>query len=334
MQTGIYRNLLDRAGFPAIGVREDGVVYYKNPAAEKYLPMLRRGADVIRRLRGREPLSAGAVVEIAGDSPYRRAAVFSDENRFTLLFLSRLQYPDAEKTAKRLISTCGTELSAVLSAKEDGGEDTSAALPFGKERIYTDLIGITEQDTFDDAYVYDIQEIIGKLSKRLKGAFRSLGYRISIQSTASAWDKKYVKINLYDFIFAFSRFLYIQMRCSENGTIGIECGRDESCGCHLFRFTARTSLSPASVKKSGDIVAFLSRLAPECALELSLFHHAGELSRNTRLSVDKYGKFIVEYRLKYIEKPVLHIRSVDFEDLELDAAIDTFLHEIRTALKG
>ncbi len=331
MQQGAYQKLFARAGFPVVGIREDGTVHFKNPAAKKYLPMLRRGADAIRRLRGRVPLSPGTLAEIAGDSPYRRAVVLADENQFVLLFLARLQYPDGEAMAKRIVDARGTELSSFFPAEEEDAA-ASEALPFGRERIYTDLVGIAAQSSPTDTCVYDVQEIINRLSAHLKGAFRSLGYRISLCNPIPEWEKKYVKLDLYDFVFSFSRLLYLQMRCSENGTVGIECGYDEDSGCCLFRFTARTSLSAASIRKSKNIVSLLSRLAPECAPELSFLPNREELSRGTQFSIDKYGKLILEYRVKYLEQPVLHIRSVDFENLELDAAIAGFLREIRAAV--
>ena len=333
MKAEIFRKWFEHAIFPVITVTAEGVVSNKNRSAKKYLPMLRRGADAIRRLRGKMPLAAGTDVEIIGDSPYRHAVVFSDEGGFALLFLSRLQYPDAENVAKRIFRACGTELSGLFAGAPHG--ETEPPLPFGRERIYTDLIGIgTEAGLSADACVYDIQKIMQALSSRLRGAFRCLGYRISLYDTFPAWDKKYVKLSLYDFIFTFSRFLYILMRCSENGTVGLMCDCDESSGCHILRFTARTAISAAAVKKGRDTVDFLAGLAPECALELMLFKNAGDLSRNTRLSVDKYGKFIVEYRIKYIEKPILQVKSLDFEDWELDFAIKSFFHEIRCALKS
>lgn len=52
-----------------------------------------------------------------------------------------------------------------------------------------------------------------------------------------------------------------------------------------------------------------------------------------RLSVDKYGKSVIEYKLSGIETPaVLHVRSIDLETAELDAAIDMLILDIKKEL--
>ncbi len=335
MKAEFYRKWFDRTAFPVIIANTSGTIVYKNPSAIKHLPMLRKGADIRRRLCGKMPLSSGMDAELSGKAPYRRAAVFSDEEMFIFLFLSRLQYPDSDRITRILTDTFGTKLSDLLASQEQEASLPYDASCMGKNRIYADLLDICgNKSGADDAYVYDIQEVTEKLFSRLKDAFRALGYRISVKNLQPREDKTYIKFNLYDFIFVLSRLLYIQMKRSENGIIGIEAAFDEDYDSYEFRFTARTSLSPTSVKGK-NAADFLTKLAPECTFELKLFQNIDILFRNTKISVDKYGKFIIEYRLNLTGKPaVLHIRSVDFSDAGLERVIDSFLDEMKSVLKN
>lgn len=335
MKRELYGKSFDRAAFPIVAADKSGGIVYKNPAAGKYLPALRRGADIVRRLHGKNPLHAGMDAEVMGDTPYRRAAVLQDDDTYVFLFLSRLQYPDGEEEARSLTDHRGTTLDSFLA-----GAACAESLPgaetriFRQSRVYTDLIDICENENLSGGCVYDVCELFERLSSKLKGAFRSLGYRITMNIDAAVRDRTYAKLNLYDFIFIFSKLLYMQMKLSENGIVNIEAKYDDHDEQHALCFSARTGLTKRCIK-SGDTVSFLSKLAPECALEFELFENAVLLSQNTHVTVDKYGKFVMEYRLKSIENAsVLHVRSIELETVELDTVIDRLILGIKKEMKN
>ena len=329
MKRELYREHFDRTIFPVVAADGTGCIVYKNAAAGKYLPALRRGADIVRRLRGKKPLYAGMDAEVPGDTPYRRAVVLQDDDAYVFLFLSRLQYPDGDEEMLRMTERRGTALDGFLPAAYESSPSETESQPFRQSRIYADLIDICGMERAAGAYVYDICELLDRLSSKLKGAFRALGYRITVNIDAAVRDRKYVKLKLYDFIFLFNRLLYIQMKLSENGIVDIDIRLDEYDERLILCFSARTALTKRSLK-NGEAASLLARLAPECALEFALFEDACLFSENMRLSVDKYGKSVMEYKLSGIETPaVLHVRSIDLETAELDAVIDMLILGIK-----
>lgn len=333
MKRELYREYFDRAAFPVVAADESGIIAYKNLSAGKYLPALRRGADIVRRLHGQKPLCEGMEAEVIGDTPYRRAVVLRDDTQYVFLFLSRLQYPDGDEEAKNLIENRGPVLDRFLAAAKPPSWE-SEAQPFRQSRVYTDLLGVCAEKADSGAGVYDVSELLCRLSSKLKGAFRSLGYRITMNVHTDTADRRYGKLNLYDFIFIFSRFLYIQMKLSDNGLLDIDAQYDEIGEVYTLRFSARTALTQRKLK-GARALPFLCGLAPECALEWRLFDSIELLSENTHIAVDKYGKFLIEYRLSLIENAsCLHVRSIEFVHTELDSVIEKMLFGIRKEIKS
>lgn len=329
MKRELYRKHFDRVIFPVVAADDTGRIVYKNAAAGKYLPALRCGADIVRRLHGKKPLHAGMDAEVPGDASYRRAVVLQDGDTYVFLFLSRLQYPDGDEEARDMIENRGTALDGFLPTAREPSLSETETQTFRQNRVYADLIDICGKEHMTGGYVYDICELLDRLSSKLKGAFRALGYRITVNIDAAVWDRKYAKLKLYDFIFLFNRLLYIQMKLSENGIVDINIRLDENDEHYVLRFSSRTALTKRSLKNE-DAASVLSRLAPECALEFALFEDTRLLSENMQLSVDKYGKLIMEYKLSGIENPsVLYIRSIDLETAELDTAIDILILDIK-----
>ena len=332
MKRELYREHFDRTIFPIVAADGTGRIVYKNAAAGKYLPALRCGADIVRRLRGKKPLHAGMDAEVPGDTPYRRAVVLQDDDAYVFLFLSRFQYHDGDEEMLRMTERRGTALDDFLPTAREPSLSEIEIQSFRQNRIYADLINIYGRERMTGGYVYDICELLERLAAKLKGAFRALGYRITVNIDAAVRDRKYAKLKLYDFIFLFNRLLYIQMKLSENGIVDISVQLDENDERHVLRFSSRTALTKRGLKKE-DATALLSKLAPECALEFALFEDARPFSEDMRLSVDKYGKSVIEYKLSGIETPaVLHVRSIDLETAELDAAIDMLILDIKKEL--
>ena len=50
MKAEFYRKWFDRTAFPVIIANTSGTIVYKNPSAIKHLRVLRKGADIRRRL--------------------------------------------------------------------------------------------------------------------------------------------------------------------------------------------------------------------------------------------------------------------------------------------
>lgn len=330
-----YFEWFEYAVFPVIMTDSCGIIRYKNRAAGRYLPMLRRGASVLRHLYGRS-LSAGTAYVI-GDTPYPRALIFNalDGNGFLLLFLSRLQYGDGEALAEALHERFHEDFSLFYSDRmniadlESGHPEKILA-----DRTYADLISLFGKEDADaDIALYDMYDFLLKISVRLKGAFRALGYRIQLNISEEIRECRYAKLNIHDFLFVFGRFLYLFMKLSDNSVIDISVIPDRESEYYTFRFATRTSISRRRIQNK-ETLPFLASLIPECATELALFEKRDLLAKYTDITVDQYGRFLLKYRLSCAgHSSSLHVCSIDFSETDFDALILPFIRMLSRRLR-
>ena len=111
MTIDLYSAFFDHAVFPVFALSDQGKIIYKNPSANKYLPMLRKNACVLKHFYPAEMPEESCVLRILGDTPYHIALALKDDNAFLALAFSRFQYEDGVPIACSLLSHYGSTAS-------------------------------------------------------------------------------------------------------------------------------------------------------------------------------------------------------------------------------
>lgn len=334
MKTEIYQELFHHALFPVFVTDTIGIVSYKNPAAAKYLPMIRKSASVLRHLQGARLPGKSATVKITGKTAYHTALALCDDDGYLFLCLSRFQYKDGEETSSKMIEIFGkTPLDFIGASKRAFIRDTDIEKR-AQNRIATDMLQVLcIGNEYAEAQTDSMADIANEVFPKLNRSFSALGYRIHAEIAEPFSPHRYVRINIYDFLFLFGRLLYLQMRLSENKMIDIRLISDDHAYRHHIRFLTQTALSD-KILDENDWREFIRAYAPECEQEFLLLKKASLLPDITKLSVNKNGAFVIDLAIDYAEKTSeLHVRSTDLPRLRLAPSIEMLLSHIEERLK-
>ncbi len=328
MKNDLYSELFEYSAFPVFAFSFSGIILYKNNAANKYLPMLRKNACARKHFYPAEIPEKSGVLRIVGDTPYRIALALKDENGFLCFCFSRFQYDDGIQTAKTLLHRFGDTATAFLIAFQKA--TVSAPIP-QTERIYTDIFSTVEEKALlSGEREYSFENAVTLLFEKLNVSFGALGYRVCTQISADFLSQKNVHFSLQDFLFLFSRLLYLQMRLSENGDVSVLLTSNDKE--HIFRFCIRTE-TPISLPSEKSIAAFLSDIVPECAPEFTLLEKAGLLNENhLHLYPAPFGYFTAEYRVPYRQNAVSSVKSISCSYPFLTENIDLLLLSVEKLL--
>lgn len=302
-----YQELFNLSAYPVFMLSPRGRILYKNPAAHKYLPMLRKKACAVKHFYPSEMPKKSGVLRIMGDTPYRIALLLRDEDGFLALCLSRFQYGDGVAAAGRFLHRFGdTAFDFLGNFHKEAVRCANEAIP---ARIYTDVFALAEIDgMLLDTEKYSFAEITAVLFEKLNRSFGALGYRIHAKIEEGFSAQKEVTLHLHDFLYIFGKLLYLQMRLSQNGDVSVSLESDEKE--HIFRFSVKAKA--LGVCAAEDVHALVALAVPECVSEFALLEKAGMLGDDIfRLSCDPFGMLTVEYRIPYRENTVLPLRSGD-----------------------
>ncbi len=323
--------LFDTAAFPVIKTDRTGIVRYKNPAAARALPMLRRGASPARHLYG-GALSAG-VLYLLGETAYPRAIALPWENGLHCLFLSCLQYANGEETAQALFRRYEDrpqELMTDFLRLRAAVVQTDGKLPLA--RTDADLIALLgNEDVCADTQVVEPYALFARLSTRLSGALRGIGFRVRLEADESLKALSPVRLDVSGFLYRCGRLLYAMMKLSKTGIIDGKAIRDEQSGAPMLLLSTRTTLSHRNAETE-DAFSLLSALLPECAVEFAMLRSISDEPDAMRLSVNEYGKTTLSYRLRAAAPSELSVRAVDVETAVPDALLRMVLRSLRTSL--
>ena len=331
MTPELYPELFEYSAFPVFTLSFSGVIRYKNAAANKYLPMLRKNACVKKYFYPSAIPKEGGILRIAGDTPYRIALALKDEDGLVAVCFSRFQYADGLQTANRLLCHFGNTADSFFAAFAAFSNETEQACAPYTERIYTDILAVGEDKKDFSDVRYSFFETVSLLFEKINTSFGALGYRICAEIADGFLSQKEVRIRLHDFLFFFGRLLYIQMRLSQNGAVSVLLTSDQRE--HIFRFRIRTKRLTYPLQAE-DIDAVVCRAVPECAFEFSLLQKAGLVCTDRlRFSLDPFGCLTAEYRIPYLESNAFFIKSGTFSPLFLAEEIERFIGKLEERLK-
>lgn len=329
MTIDLYSAFFDHAVFPVFALSDQGKIIYKNPSANKYLPMLRKNACVLKHFYPAEMPEESCVLRILGDTPYHIALALKDDNAFLALAFSRFQYEDGVPIACSLLSHYGSTASDFLCALQN---EASSDYDRQSGRVYTDLLELTEGNgLLSSPPHYSFFEIISPLFKRLNHSFGALGYRIHTHIEKDFRSKAEVDLCLHNFLFLFGKLLYLQMRLSENGDVSISLSSDEKV--HILRIRAKTA-KIFDTAEHALLLAQLFHALPECEAEFSLIEKAGMLRKDKlHASIDACGNVTIEYHVPYVQNAKVTLQSTDFSKRLLTSDIDRFVLSLENLLK-
>lgn len=330
MKTQLYSELFEQSAFPVFLLSSFGHVRYKNAAANKYLPMLRKNASAIRHFSPAEMPEKSCVLRIEGNTPYHTGIALIDDGDILVLCFSRFQYEDGAKTAKLFLEHFGdTAFGFICKMHKELYSDIRKIAPArNQNRIYTDTIFARNgNDLPVQSVSYNFYTVAELLFRKLNVSFSALGYRISTQISENFPKYTEICFSLNDFLFLFGKLLYLQMRLAEKGEVSVTL--TSMPDIHLLRFLIRTNIQP-----SEDIAALFTEYVPECATELMLLKQTGLLDHNNiRLEQNAFGQLMTEYRIPCREKTCHMLRSTDISELSLTEDILTMIKRIEDRLK-
>ncbi len=210
------------------------------------------------------PEQSGLVSLLAPNSTYAKALVFIDENEYLFLCFSRLQYPDAEAVASRLLAILGETPTALFHSFGDFQAHFSEEIPFSP-RIASDILHLTKPFAKSTT---PLGAVINSLFEKTEDSFSALGYGIQSEISPDWLSAHPADISLFDFLFLYGTLLYSAMKLSKKGKISVSLTSDPKEEAHLFSFE---TVIARDIGKDADVFSLLREIAPECAFEFALW---------------------------------------------------------------
>lgn len=312
MKPELYQNFFEHTAFPVFATDKNGKIFYKNSAANKFLPLFRKNSLAEKHFSPPEHPKKNMPVSIVGHIPYTTALALQNDDDFLFLAFSRLQYQDGKKIADRLLSVQEGDNGSFFHTLQNIMQEKEEITPFSLSRIHIDLLHLLqEQQNFSTYACYLPEKIADSVFSRLPHIFRALGYRIHTKIDSDFQRNRPVWICLQDFLFIFEQLLYLQMRLSENGCIHVSLTSDAENQKHWLRIASNTIPSETPLR----IRDLLKRYIPEYLTEFLLLEKLGIIdSQAISFRADISGALIAEYELDCTKRSVHCLRSVEDSD--------------------
>lgn len=331
MKTELYQNFFEHTAFPVFATDKSGKIFYKNSAANRFLPLFRKNSLAEKHFAPPEHPKKSMPVSIVGHIPYTTALALQNDDDFLFLAFSRLQYQDGKKIADRLLSFQKREACSLLHTWQNMMQEKEENNAFSPSRIHTDLLHLLQEQQDFSTYTYYLPEkITESVFSRLPHTFRALGYRIHTKIESDFQRNHPVWICLQDFLFIFEYLLYLQMRLSENKAIHISLTSDAENQKHWLRMTSKA----IPLEKPLLIKDLIRQYIPEYLIEFLLLEKAGILdSQAISFRTDLSGVLIAEYEIDCAKRPAHCLRSVEDSDHLWEYDIVQMLERIQEQIK-
>ncbi|MBQ8495853.1 MAG: hypothetical protein IJ489_00150 [Clostridia bacterium] len=331
MNFKLYSELFEHSAFPVFLLSPYGKVRYKNPAANKYLPRLRKNADASKYLQPSAIPKKSGVLQIAGSTSYHRGLALIEGEEVLVLCFSFLQYDDGVEMGEAFLNRFGdTAFDFLCEMHRETRKYILSPPQKNQTRLYTDMLSFLQYEgILGKRPLYDFIKAAEMLFTKLKTSFSALGYRISTQISEELPTQKDVLFSMHDFLFIFGKLLYLQMRLAAKGEVSVTLTSDGNA--YLIRFLIRTR---AELGSCDDILSFFTAHIPECASEIMLLERTDLFDDNTiRFEQGAFARFMTEYRIPYTERNPHILRSVDISELLIAEDIRILIERIEQRLK-
>ena len=332
MRIQLYSELFEHSAFPVFVISSYGHILYKNPAANKYLPRLRKNADIGKYLQPPGIPEKSGVIQIKGSTVYHTGLALMDEFHILILCFSRLQCSDGIKIAEDWLEHFGDTAFDFICEMQKEVRNQIQPQDHSKKpnRLYTDMMTCMQYgDVLSESPTYDFIRVTESIFQKSEVSFSALGYRISTQISEDLPDQKEVKISFYDFLFLFGKLLYLHMRLAVRGEVSITLTHDKDA--YRIRFLIRTEMV---LHPTDNVLSFFTAHVPECSSEIILMQRLGLFEEDTiRFEKDHTGRFMTEYRIPYVEKDCHILRSRDISAFSFAEDIHLLIERIRQRLK-
>ncbi len=322
-----FEELFDATAFPIFATDTSGEILYKNPATQRYIPILRKGASIKRYLADKALPDGELTVRFIGNTAYRHALSVRDRDGILFLAFPRLQYGDREKVAQSILDLLGDALPPFLdSCREFLGKPNSPSRAFS--RLYAELPRLYPPDN----------DYVGKQSvcpniftetmlSHIERLAATLGFRVRTSVAPDFNPCHAIHINHLDLTFLFCQLLYCALRMSVGGTLDILLASNDEYRTYTLRF----KISAHTIPSDTPSYLILCHAVPECAADILLMEKAGVLSKMVAIRHDGKQSLIMDFSVPY-QTATVSVNSLDRQQAHA-MFLDTLLGQIAAMLR-